>query len=400
MGQDNNRDDEIREEESFEALLNDSGAAPARLEPGQKVSATVVKIAADWIFIELGRKGEGVLDRKEFIDAQGRLTVKEGDTLTAYFAGTENNELRFTTRIGGGAAGLSQLEDAWRAGIPVEGYVEREVKGGYEVRIAGTVRAFCPFSQMDLPRSRPEEGYGKKHLSFRITGFAEKGRNIILSRRVLLEDQAEAEREARRASLREGMTIKGTVTSIRDFGAFVDAGGVEGLIPVSEIGWGRTEDIRDVLAVGQEVEVAITRLDWVKDRFTFSLKAMLPDPWETAPEKYPEGSVHLGKVARIASFGAFVTLGPGVDGLLHISRLGGAKRLKHPGEALQVGQAVEVRVENVDVPGRRLSLALAASTDEVREAEVDFREYAERKPPAVGSLGELLKVKLAEKGKK
>jgi small subunit ribosomal protein S1 len=400
MDRKNARDDEIREEESFEALLNESGAEPARLEPGQKVSATVVKIAADWIFIELGRKGEGVLDRKEFVDAQGHLTVKEGEALTAYFLGTENNELRFTTKIGGGAAGLSQLEDAWRAGIPVEGCVEREIKGGYEVRIGGTVRAFCPFSQIDLPKSRPDEGYGKKHLPFRITMFSERGRNIVLSRRVLLEEQAMAERQAQRASLREGMTVKGTVTSIREFGAFVDAGGIEGLIPVSEIGWGRTEDIRDVLAVGQELEVAITRLDWVKDRFTFSLKAMLADPWETAAERFPEGSVHVGKVARIANFGAFVTLGPGVDGLLHISKLGGAKRLKHPGESLQVGQAVEVRVENVDIPGRRLSLALAAAADEAMEAEVDFGEYAEPKPPEVGLLGELLKAKLAEKEKK
>ncbi|HEY7586722.1 MAG TPA: S1 RNA-binding domain-containing protein, partial [Candidatus Deferrimicrobiaceae bacterium] len=246
----------------------------------------------------------------------------------------------------------------------------------------------------------PDEGYGKKHLPFRITMFSERGRNIVLSRRVLLEEQAMAERQAQRASLREGMTVKGTVTSIREFGAFVDAGGIEGLIPVSEIGWGRTEDIRDVLAVGQELEVAITRLDWVKDRFTFSLKAMLADPWETAPEKFPEGSVHVGKVARIANFGAFVTLGPGVDGLLHISKLGGAKRLKHPGESLQVGQAVEVRVENVDIPGRRLSLALAAAADEAMEAEVDFGEYAEPKPPEVGLLGELLKAKLAEKEKK
>jgi small subunit ribosomal protein S1 len=400
MDQNDARDDDIREEESFEALLNESGAEPARLAPGQKVSATVVKITADWIFIELGRKGEGVLDKKEFVDAHGHVTVKEGDALTAYFLGTENNELRFTTKIGGGAAGLAQLEDAWRAGIPVEGYVEREVKGGYEVRIAGTVRAFCPFSQMDPPKSRPDEGYGKKHLSFRITRFAERGRNIVLSRRVLLEEQVQAERQAKRASLREGMTVKGTVTSIREFGAFVNAGGMEGLIPVSEIGWGHTEDIRDVLAVGQEVEVAITKLDWVKDRFTFSLKAMLADPWETVPEKFPEGSVHVGKVARIANFGAFVTLGPGVDGLLHISKLGGETRLKHPGEALQVGQAVEVRVENVDVPGRRLSLALAAAADEAAEADVDFAEYAEPKPPEVGLLGELLKAKLAEKGKK
>lgn len=400
MDQNDARDDEIREEESFEALLNKSGAEPARLEPGQKVSATVVKIAADWIFIELGRKGEGVLDRKEFVDAQGRLTVKEGDALTAYFLGPENNELRFTTKIGSGAAGLAQLEDAWSAGIPVEGCVEREVKGGYEVRIAGTVRAFCPFSQMDMPKSRPDEGYGKKHLSFRITRFDERGRNIVLSRRVLLEEEAQAERQAQRASLREGMTVKGTVTSIREFGAFVNAGGMEGMIPVSEMGWGRTEDIRDVLAVGQEVEVAITKLDWAKGRFTFSLKALLADPWDTAPEKFPEGSVHVGKVARIANFGAFVTLGPGVDGLLHISKLGSAKRLKHPGEALHVGQSVEVKVENVDVPGRRLSLALAAAADDSAEAEMDFGEYLEQKPPEVGLLGELLKAKLAEKGKK
>ncbi|GFE57155.1 30S ribosomal protein S1 [Geobacter sp. AOG1] len=388
-------------EENFADLLAQSFAATPRLAPGDKVEAKVLKISGEWIFLDTGRKGEGVLERKELLDAEGNLTVREGDTVTAWFLSSHHNEMRFTTKVGGGVAGNAQLEDAWRSGIPVEGRVEKEIKGGFEVKL-GTVRAFCPYSQMGLKRVADAAVYVGQHLSFRITEYGEKGRNIVLSHRAVLEELQHQEKERLKAALQVDQTVTGTVTSLRDFGAFVDIGGVEGLIPMAEVGWGRVTDIRDALSVGQQVQVVIKQLDWDKDRISLSLRETLADPWEKAVMSYPEGSFHTGRVARLAQFGAFVTLGEGIDGLIHISRLGAGKRINHPREVLKEGEEVEVKVESVDRDNRRISLALAGvarAADEEEATLASFRKSAEESSAqSLGSLGELLKAKL-EKGK-
>jgi small subunit ribosomal protein S1 len=196
------------------------------------------------------------------------------------------------------------------------------------------------------------------------------------------------------------MKVRGTITSIRDFGAFIDIGGLEGLIPVSEVGWGRVEDIRESLSVGQEVEAVVKSLDWEKDRFSFSIRETLADPWTRITQDYPEGSVHHGRVARLAPFGAFVTLAEGVDGLVHISRLGGGKRISHPREALKEGQDLRVRIEKVDPESRRLSLVPVESEEaEEKPAPEDFRKFLDSGKP-MGTLGDLLKGKFEKKGKK
>ena len=394
---------ETTEEENFAEMFEQSFKDAGRLEPGEKVAARVLKISDEWVFLDTGRKGEGVLDKKELLDAEGNLTVKEGDTVTAWFLSSSHNEMRFTTRVGGaGAAGQSQLEDAWRSGIPVEGSVEKEVKGGFEVKVAGSVRAFCPFSQMGLRRTDNPEAYVGRRLEFRITEYGEKGRNIVLSHRAILEEERRRQKEELRESLREGMTVKGTITSIREFGAFVSIGAVEGLLPISEIGWGRVADIREALTVGQEVEVMVKQVDWENDKFSFSLRETLADPWDKVALDFPEGSFHTGRVARLTTFGAFVTLGAGVDGLIHISKLGAGKRISHPREVLREGENVEVRVESVDRANRRLSLALAgparAAEEEEATMEAFRRQAADASGQSMGSLGELLKAKL-EKGK-
>lgn len=391
------------EEESFADLLDRSFVAPARFEPGRKVEARVIKVTPEWIFLDLGRKGEGVLSAKELADDAGAVAVKEGDTLPAYFVSSDGSEMRFTTRVAGGAPGGAILEEASRSGIPVDGLVVKEIKGGYEVRLAGGARAFCPFSQVGLPRSGGAEEHVGKHAAFRITKYAERGRNIVVSRRVLLEEEEERKAREAMATLSEGMVVKGTVTGVREFGAFVSIGPVEGLLPASEIGWERVDDVQSALSVGQEVEVAITRLDWERRRFSFSLKRTLADPWETAADRFPAGSRHIGKVARITAFGAFVSLGGGVAGLLHISRLGGGKRVRGVGEVLRAGQEIEVKVDSVDAAKRRIALSLAAaeSAGAAEEAPEDYSKYMEAPPssPALGSLGEVLKAKLEGKAK-
>lgn len=389
--------EETVEEESFAELFARSYTDPGRLEPGQKVTAKILSISGDWVFIDTGRKGEGVLDRKELLDADGNLTVGIGESVTAWFLSASGNELRFTTKVGGGAAGNAQLEEAWRSGIPVEGLVEKEIKGGFEIRIGGSVRAFCPFSQIDLRRAAPEEFIGK-HFSFRVTDYAERGRNIVVSRRSLLEEERRREKELLRETLAVGQTVRGTVSSIRDFGAFVTVGGIDGLLPISEVGWGRVADIRERLTEGQEIQVVVKSLDWEKEKFSFSLKDTLPDPWDQAVQAFPEGTYVTGRVARLANFGAFVTLGEGVDGLLPISRLGGGKRINHPRDVLKEGETIEVKVESVDRDSRRISLSLAETSRAATRAEeelVTFRkDAAEGAARSLGSLGDLLKARL------
>jgi len=388
---------ETHTEESFEELFNQSFVEPAYFKPGDRVKAEVITIMKDWVFIDLGGKSEGAIAADEFLDDEGRCSVKEGDTIAAYFLSARNNEKIFTTRIRGGAAANAHLRDVYENGIPVEGVVEKEVKGGFEVKLAGTVRAFCPFSQMGPHRIEDAEPFIGQTLTFKIIEYGEKGRNIIISNRAILEEERRKQKEVLRESLKEGMTVKGEITSIRKFGAFVDIGGIEGLIPISEVSWGRVEDINGVLSVGQEVEVAIMKLDWDSDRYSFSLKEIQPDPWQDMPVKYPEGSTHRGKVARLVQFGAFITLEPGIDGLLHISELGKTKRIKHPGEVLEQGQSIEVKIGKIDQEAKRVSLLLVAHEEESEDADAykaHMTTGSGKDTGSLGTLGDLLRKKM------
>jgi small subunit ribosomal protein S1 len=396
-----NREELEMEEESFAAMFERSQKDSGHLAPGSKVEATVLKITKDWVFLDTGRKGEGVLDIKELTDAEGNVSVKVGDKVTAWFISSRNNEMRFTTKIGAGSAGSAgnaQLEEAYAAGIPVQGVVEKEVKGGFEVKVAGS-RAFCPFSQMGLRRVDDSAALIGKHMSFKISEYAENGRNIVVSHRALLEEELQQQKEALKETLKVGDRVKGTVTSLRDFGAFVSVGCIDGLLPISEVAWARVNDVSEVLSVGQEVEVVVKGIDWDKDRISFSLKDTLADPWEQAASSFPEGSYQNGKVARLTPFGAFVTLASGVDGLIHISKLGGGKRIQHPKEVLAEGQDVEVKVEGVDRDQKRISLSLASisrAEQEQTETMDAYRKTVAETPKGMGTLGDLLKAKLAK----
>ncbi len=403
MDTNNQPADGANNEENFAELFEKSFRKQGRLEPGQMVEAMIVKISGDWIFLDLGGKGEGYLDKKEMMDDAGNLTVKESDTVRAYFVSADNNEMLFTAKLGSGPGKQSQLEDAWRNGIPVDGTVAKETKGGFEIKIAGSVRAFCPFSQMGIRRAEQQADYVGRSLSFKIIEYGEGGRNIVVSRKPILENEKQAKAAALKEALHEGAKVKGTVTSIQKFGAFVDVGGIEGLLPVSEIAWTRTEKVGDILSVGQTVEVIIKRLDWENRRFSFSLKDAVPDPWEQVVGAFPVGSNHTGAVSRLAPFGAFVTLKAGVDGLIHISKLGASRRINHPREVLKEGQTVEVKVEAVDKGQRKLSLSLAEISREEEEAAETLRQYkqqASAEPRSMGTLGELMKAKMEKKEKK
>ncbi len=392
------------EDGSFAELFKQSDEkGRSWLEPGQKLTGKVLKIGNEWIFMDTGQKGEGVIERKEFLDIDGNLTVAEGDTISAYFLSSSHGEMRFTTRIGGGASGggSTQLEQAWQAGVPVEGVVEKEIKGGYEIKL-GVSRAFCPYSQIALRRVENPETLIGTRLTFQISEYAENGRNIIVSRRALLEVEQRRLKEEAQAGISEGMTVAGTVTSLQDYGAFVDIGGLEGLIPVSEIAWSRVKDVRDVLSVGQQLNVVIKSIDREKERISLSIKDTLADPWEKVSDRFPEGSFHAGTVARLDTFGAFVTLCDGIDGLLHISKLGGGKRINHPREIIREGEQIEVKIESIDRTNRRISLALAgparAAAEEAATMD-EFRRQADDAPGGMGTLADMMRSR-PQRGKK
>ncbi len=391
---------ETESEESFEELLNQSSVGPVYLNPGEKVEAVIIKITQEWIFIDLGGKSEGYIVVTEFMDDDGNITVKEGDTINAYFLSSKNNEMLFTTRLTSGTTGHEFLEEAYQNRIPVEGLVEKEIKGGFEIKIPGNIRAFCPYSQMGLRRVEKPDQYIGQSLIFKIIEYGEKGRNIIVSNRAVLEEERQKQKDALKESLKEGMTISGEITSIKKFGAFVDIGGIEGLIPVSEISWGHVEDINSSLSIGQKIDVAIKKLDWGNDKFSFSLKAVLPDPWDNIEARYTEGSSHKGKVSRLAPFGAFVTLEPGIDGLVHISELGKIKRISHPREILEKNQTVEVRIAGIDEKAKRVSLEMV-SGGQNSETGDDYKKHivtdSGKSSGSFGTLGDILREKMGKK---
>ena len=402
MIENDSKSDEKEEEMSFSDLLDESYKAPVKLKPGDKTSAIIFKITDEWIFLDLGGKSEGCLARSELADENNEIAVSGGDSLEVFFLSEANGEMVFTTKLGKGSADKSQLEDAYRNRIPVEGSVEKEIKGGFSIKLSGSVQAFCPYSQMGLRRVENAEQYIGELLSFMITEFSEKGRNIVLSNRAVLVAEQKIKKDALKETLKEGMTVTGTVTSVRDFGAFIDIDGAEGLVPISEIGWGRVENINEYITVGQQVEVEVMKLDWENNRLSFSLKAKQPDPWDGVAMKYTDGSIHTGKVSRLAKFGAFITLESGIDGLLHISRISGGKRINHPGDVLKAGQDIVVKVEKLDLESKRISLVMDAADSEADEKESleaykqinDNSDFNGKNSESFGTLGDILKSKL------
>jgi small subunit ribosomal protein S1 len=331
---------------------------------GQLVETRVLSISKDTIFLELGGKSEGILARDELTGKDGQLTVKVGDPIKVYFLDANNGEKHFTTRISGDTAEPAMLEQAWQNKIPVEGLVEKEIKGGYEIKI-GASRAFCPYSQMGPKRTDNPADYVGKHLTFKITEYKERGRNILVSNRVIHEEARQEKIEALKKTLQEGMVIKGMIKSIQDFGAFIDIDGVQALLPISEIGRSRVEDIHALLSVGQEIEASILKIDWKAERITLSMKSLLADPWEKAAEKYPEGSKHTGKVVRLTDFGAFVSLEPGLDGLVHISELGASSKFGNSKElSVKLGQTLSVQILGTDQANKRISLKPTTTLEE------------------------------------
>lgn len=351
----NTAHDHAAPQEDFATLFAQAQTGPT-LREGQITKGRVIHIGAESVFVEVPGKGEAVIMRAELEDGQGNLEVNLGDEIEATVVATDG-EVRLSRRLLKGARARAQLETAVATELPVEGKVTAVVKGGYEVMVAG-LRAFCPFSQIDIRRPESSDAFLNQVLEFRVTRYADNGRTIVLSRRRLLEEQAAKAAEETRKKVVPGAVLTGRVTSLADFGAFVDLGGVQGLIHVSELSHSRVAKPADRLRIGDPVTVKVLKVDEKTGKVALSLKALEGDPWATVPERLRERQVVRGPVVRAMEFGVFVELFPGVDGLLHVSEIPLHRRAAMK-EMAAVKAEIDVVILEIDLAKRRIALALA-----------------------------------------
>ncbi len=383
------------EVEDFAAMF-EASVKNRRFTRGQTIEGTIVAIGPDTSLVNVGGKGEAVIETSDLKDHEDALEFAVGDRVQAIVVGT-NKGITLSRKGIRGAATLRQLEDAYQARLSVEGKVEAEVKGGYEVRIAGQ-RGFCPFSQIDTIRTADPAQHVGKTYAFRIIEFKEGGKNLVVSRRTLLEEEQKAGAVELRKSIAVGSVVTGRVASVREFGAFVDLGaGVQGLLHVSEMGWSRVTDPSSVVKVGEEITVRVLRIEADGERIALGLKQLMADPWVAAAASYEVGQVKTGRITRIADFGAFVELEPGVEALAHFSTFAPTGRADAWAKSIAVGQTAPFEILAIDVDKKRIGVGMVQDGAEVRDGKKvdEVKEYRERQVAApsggIGSLADQLR---------
>ncbi len=400
------------EEQDFAAILADfeqsqeshGGTDP---KPGERVSGTILSIGRDQTFVDVGAKSDAVVATAELLDEDGDLAHDVGDEVSGMVAGRDKESGCLMLRVRAGASGgvgagdrqlaLQEITQAHQHGLPVEGTVAEAIKGGVAVTVSG-LRAFCPISQLDLAYVEDASSYVGRSMSFRVRKVEAEGRggrpDIVLSRRDLLEEERRERRKEALAKLEKGAVVRGTVTSVTTYGAFVDLGGIEGLLHVSEMAHGRIEDPSSMVAEGDALEVKVLSIEDKEDskgkttkRISLSRRALLSDPWEDVAERFPIGETVTGRVVRLEAYGAFVELSPGLEGLVHVSEMASDRRVGHPKEVVNLGDEVEVRILDVDTERNRIGLRLAhpAAASEADLEEGD-RPGPDTSGTALGSL--------------
>lgn len=363
-----------------------------RPKVGDLVKGTVVSVGKDAVFVDLGGKAEGTLDLAQVEDRDGKLTVGIGDVVEARVSQDAGGVLQLRRKVTRGPEAKAELVSAMEMGLPVEGVVTEVVKGGLSVDVVG-VRAFCPASQIDNRFVEDLAGFVGKRYAFRISRYEPGNRgNLVVSRRALLEEERERQAAKTRELLKVGAVLRGKVVGFKPFGAFVDLGGIEGMLHVSELGFQRVGRPEDVLAMDQEVDVAILKIEPGEkgQRIALSLKALASDPWQDAAKTLVEGARVKGKITRMQPFGVFVEVAPGIEGLVHISELGAGRRINHPKEVVSEGQEVEVSIMGIDPERRRVSLSMQA-TEGATAAEIAAAAPQKAPTAQLGTLGDLLK---------
>jgi small subunit ribosomal protein S1 len=347
----------VTEHDDDFAALFEASIQTKRFSRGQTIEGTIVALGPEVAFVNVGGKGEATIELEELKDDEGDVEVNVGDRISAVVVSTSGG-LVLSRRLALGAANAGQLEDAFRAGLPVEGKVEKATKGGLEVRIARQ-RAFCPMSQIDTIRTEDATVHEGRVYSFRIIEYRDGGEKFVVSRRALLEEEQKTKSVEVRKSIAVGAVITGRVVSVRDFGAFVDLGaGVQGLLHISEMAWARVAKAEDVVKPGDEVTVKVLRVDDVTQQIALGLKQLSGDPWAAIQETYAVGQVCEGRVTRVTDFGAFVELEPGVEALAHMSTFAPTGRQGGWSKSVTPGMTGAFEVLSIDPEKKRVGVAL------------------------------------------
>ena len=344
------------QEDDF-ATMFEASIKARQVEQGQTVEGTIVAFGSDVAFISIGGKSEAQLDLAELKDDAGHVEVSIGDRIQARVVSTRGG-ITLSRKGVRNAATQRELEHAFETGVAVEGKVASVIKGGYEVRIARE-RAFCPLSQMDIVRTADPAVHVGKTYAFRITEYRDDGKSIVVSRRKQLEEEQQASAAAVRESIVPGAVLPGRVVSVLDFGAFVDlGGGIQGLLHVSDMSWSRATTPGAVVASGDQITVKVLRVDEATGKISLGLKQVQDDPWSTVGTAFKVGDVRSGRVMRLAEFGAFVELAPGIGGLAHVSTFAPTGRPGGWTDAVPVGATAAFEVLSVDFAQKRIGLAL------------------------------------------
>jgi small subunit ribosomal protein S1 len=342
-------------ENDFESLMEESLKAP---RPGDVLVGRVLLITRDSVIIDINYKCEGQVPLVEFLDHEGHPSVKEGDEVDVYFEGTEtdNGTVMLSHAKAEKFKVWRELDKAFQAETPVEGVVLGKVKGGLKVDIG--VPAFLPGSHVDIRPARNLDRYVGQRGRFQILKFNRARGNVVVSRRSVLERERASLKEQTLKVLEEGVILEGTVKNITDYGAFIDLGGIDGLLHITDMAWGRLQHPSEVLKVGDKVKVVVLKYDAERERVSLGMKQIMPDPWTKVAEAYPPGTRIKGKVVSVTDYGAFVEIEKGVEGLIHVSEMSWSKRAVHPSKVVNPNDFVEVQVLGVDEANRRISLGL------------------------------------------
>lgn len=339
------------QEQDFQSLFESS---LQELHVGDVVRGTVVQVNDDTVVVDVGYKSEGVIPIEEFRDESGQLLVKVGDEIDVLFERRENESGLIS--LSKTKADRQRIWGSLEEGSVVEGKITGRIKGGLTVDIG--VSAFLPGSQVDIRPVRNLDKLLGATLKFKIIKLNKRRGNIVLSRRVLLEEERDSMRGQTLENLTEGQVVEGMVKNLTDYGAFIDLGGLDGLLHITDMSWGRVNNPAEILTVGQKLNVKILKFDRERERVSLGLKQIIPDPWSGVEETYPVGGRVKGKVVSLTDYGAFIELEDGVEGLIHVSEMSWTKRVKHPNKLLNVGDEVETVILALDIPNRRISLGL------------------------------------------
>jgi len=344
--------------ESFAQLFEQS-LASQRIRPGQILSGLIVDVGDDMVIVNVGLKSEAVIPVEQFKNERGEIEVKAGDMVEVALDSVEDGtgETRLSREKAKRARTWTRLEEAFNAGEIVIGIITGRVKGGFTVEIEH-VRAFLPGSLVDVRPVRDTAYLENKPLEFKVIKLDQKRNNVVVSRRAVVEQEFSAERSALMDNLQEGSVVRGTVKNLTDYGAFVDLGGIDGLLHITDMAWKRVKHPSEVVKVGDEVEVRILKFDRERSRVSLGLKQLGADPWESISRRYPPNTRVFGKVTNIADYGAFVEIEDGVEGLVHVSEMDWTNKNVNPAKIVQTGQEVEVMVLDCDEERRRISLGL------------------------------------------